>query len=56
MKSSPHRRWKGHCLLCADDRGKVKGMGRRLKDPFRYRKAVGKSRRLTRKYIGGYEI
>lgn len=55
MKNSSHRRWKGHCLLCAMNRGKMKGLSRREKDPFGVRRAVGKSRRLTRKYLGDYE-
>lgn len=55
MKNSSHRRWKGHCLMCANDHGKVKGLGRSVKDPIGVRRAVGKSRRLTRKYLGDYE-
>jgi hypothetical protein len=55
MKNSAHRRWKGCCLLCAVGSGKVKGFGRHAKDPFAVRRAVGKSRRLTRKYLGDYE-
>lgn len=53
MKNSSHKRWRGHCLMCADNRGKVKGMGRRWKDPFKVRKQLGKSRRLDRSYLGG---
>lgn len=50
-KSSPHKRWKGCCLMCADNRGKVRGMGRRWRDPFKVRKQVGKSRRLSRRFV-----
>jgi len=56
MKNSSHRRWKGHCLFCAIDRGKLKGLGRSRKDPFAVRKAIGKNRRFGRKYVGDYEI
>lgn len=55
MKNSSHRRWKGHCLLCAMDRGKMKGLGRKEKDPFSVRRALGKNRRLGRNFVGDWE-
>lgn len=55
MKNSTHKRWKGCCLMCASDSGKIRGYGRHQRDPFQVRKKVGKSRRLTRKYLGDYD-
>ena len=55
MKSSTHKRWKGHCLMCASSTGKIKGHGRRWRDPFAVQKKIGKSRRLTRKDLGDYD-
>jgi hypothetical protein len=55
MKSSPHKRWKGHCLLCAENKGKVRGISRRWKDPHRVNRQFGKMRRRSRKGIYDYE-
>jgi len=56
MKSSPNKRWKGHCLMCANDRGKLKGLGRRWKDPHAVNKAFGKARRRSRKFMAEDEF
>jgi hypothetical protein len=42
--------------MCALNKGKVRGESRRWKDPIQARRKLGKSRRLTRKYLGDYEI
>lgn len=55
VKNSTHKRWKGHCLMCASNTGKIKGHGRRWRDPFAVQKKIGKSRRLTRKDLGDYD-
>lgn len=47
-KQSSHRRWKGHCLMCAWNRGKVKGIG---KDgvPFKVKRQLGQARRVDKR-------
>lgn len=47
--SSPHRRWKGHCLLCVScsNQPRIKGNGRR-KYPTPVARQLGKSRRYSK--------
>lgn len=49
-KQSPHKRWKGHDMMCNPH--KLKGVGRAEKTPWRDRRKIGKKRRLSRRDIG----
>ena len=44
-KSSTHKNWKGHCLMCASYRGKVRGKGDR-KFPWAMQRKLGQKRRF----------
>lgn len=50
-KSSSHRRWKGHCLMCASGNGKFKRDGDARRTPFRELKKIGVKRRFNRNAI-----
>lgn len=50
-KHSSHRRWKGHCLMCATNRGKVKSAGDRLRTPWAVRRRLGVDRRFSRNKV-----
>jgi hypothetical protein len=49
-KQSPHKRWKGHDMLCSPH--KLKGAGRAAKTPWRELRKIGKKRRLSRNETG----
>jgi hypothetical protein len=51
MAHSSHRRWKGHCLLCASN-AKLKGAGRSSRDPWPVRRKLGRKRRYGRGCLG----
>lgn len=48
MAHSPHRRWKGHCMLCAPY--PVRGNGWIKKMPFSVARKLGRKRRTKRGY------
>lgn len=50
MAHSPHRRWKGCCMMCGGHT--VRGNGRARRDPFRVLRKLGKKRRLGRHETG----
>jgi hypothetical protein len=49
MSTSPHKNWKG-CAMCKAH--KIRGQGRRQRDPFRVARKLGAGRRFNRKSIG----
>jgi len=52
MAHSSHKRFRGHCYLCATRCMKIKGVGRRERDAHRDHKRIGKARRITRHDLG----
>lgn len=54
-KQSPHKRWKGHCLMCASGSGKVRSATPVDKIPFRELRKIGVKRRYSRNKIYGDE-
>lgn len=47
-KHSPHKRWKGHCSLCAHWNGKDLSAGDTERTPFRVLRKLGVSRKYRR--------
>lgn len=50
VKQSPHKRWKGHDMMCGMH--KLKGASRASKTPWSALKKLGKKRRVSRKDLG----
>lgn len=48
---SPHRRWRGHCGMEATYTGKWRGTGLAGRMPWREKRKLGISRRLTRRVV-----
>jgi len=53
MAHSSHKRWRGCCMMCGYHT--LTGQGRKYKDPWAVQRKLGKSKRLTRKYLGDSE-
>ncbi len=43
--------WKGHCLMCAFNKGKVRGLPLRQRKPASEIRRFGKRRRIRRKGV-----
>lgn len=54
-KQSPHKRWKGCCLMCASNGGKIRGAKTVDKVPFRELRKIGVKRRYNRNKAYGDE-
>lgn len=46
VKHSPHKRWRGHCMMCKGH--KDRRQGDRELTPFRELRKIGKNRRFKR--------
>jgi hypothetical protein len=55
MAHSPHKRWRGCCLMCAHDLGKVRGSGWNFRAPIRDQRKIGKVRRARRHDLGDHD-
>lgn len=50
VKASPHKRWKGCCMMCGAHT--LKGAGRARKEPWKVLRKIGKKRRVSRGDLG----
>jgi hypothetical protein len=55
MAHSPHKRWRGCCLMCSSLRGKLRGTSLRDRQAHRDHRKIGKTRRLRRHDLGDQE-
>lgn len=49
MATKRRARWKGHCYMCAMNKGKIKNGNSRENLPFAVLRVVGRTRRVSRR-------
>ena len=50
--SKQHKRWKGCCMMCAMNRGKILNAGMAERTDFKHLRKLGKKRRVSRHDLG----